>query len=125
MQGCEVTSLQWGAWGGTGMAVVHNLLPRIIKSGLGVLDPIAGMSALLGVVRSAGFGPQLVVSPFDWRKLMAGAKGDVFPVFKEFKEWATPAQRPLAVAAPAHRHVQVDEKSKCHTCRQRTLLLRA
>lgn len=25
--------MQWGAWAGTGMAVTHNLLPRIIKSG--------------------------------------------------------------------------------------------
>lgn len=25
--------MQWGAWAGVGMAVTHNLLPRIIKSG--------------------------------------------------------------------------------------------
>ena len=99
--------MQWGAWGGTGMAVVHNLLPRIIKSGLGVLDPVAGMSALLRVVKSAAFGPQLVVTPFDWFKLMSGAEGNVFPVFKEFEEWATPAQRPVSVAPPAPRTTQV------------------
>ena len=26
--------MQWGAWAGSGMAVTHNLLPRIIKSGV-------------------------------------------------------------------------------------------
>ena len=101
--------MQWGAWGGTGMAVVHNLLPRIIKSGLGVLDPVAGMSALLRVMGSIAFGPQLVVSPFDWHKLMAGAKGNVFPVFKEFEEWATSAHQSVAVALPTPRPIQVDD----------------
>ncbi len=99
--------MQWGAWGGTGMAVVHNLLPRIIKSGLGVLDPVAGMSALLSVMRSSAYGPQLVVSPFDWHKLMAGAKGNVFPIFKEFEEWATSAQLPPAVASSSRMPAQV------------------
>ena len=93
------------------MAVVHNLLPRIIKSGLGVLDPIAGMSALLSVVSSVTFGPQLVVSPFDWHKLMAGAKGIVFPVFKEFEELATAAQKPVVVAPSSQRIPQVETES--------------
>ena len=78
------------------MAVVHDLLPRIIKSGLGVLNPVAGISALLDVVKSASFGPQVVVSPFDWRKLMAGARGNVFPVFEEFEDAATLAPIPEA-----------------------------
>lgn len=72
--------MQWGAWGGTGMAVVHNLLPRIIKSGLGVLPPAAGVAALAAVLRQSAAPPaQAVVSPFDWSKLMAGADR-VFPV---------------------------------------------
>lgn len=81
--------MQWGAWGGAGMAVVHNLLPRIVQSGLGVLDPVVGVSALASVLRTTAAEPQLVVSPFDWWKLMAGARGTVFPVFKEFEEFAT------------------------------------
>lgn len=32
--GWAVVSMQWGAWAGSGMAVTHNLLPRIIKSGM-------------------------------------------------------------------------------------------
>jgi len=79
------------------MAVVHDLLPRIIKSGLGVLAAAAGVNALASVVATAGTGPQAVVSPFDWGKLMAGARGNVFPVFREFEDFATPA--PGAAAA--------------------------
>lgn len=79
-QGLAATSMQWGAWGSTGMAVVHRLLPRIIKSGLGVLAPAQGVAALAGVLRAASAPPaQLVVSPFEWPKLMAGADR-VFPV---------------------------------------------
>ena len=100
LQGAQVTSLQWGAWGGAGMAVVHNLLPRIIKSGLGVLSPVAGIHALSKVLQQADFGPQLVVSPFDWSRLMAGAQGNVFPLFQEFAEYATPKQGSQAPQVP-------------------------
>jgi hypothetical protein len=81
-QGLPGASLQWGAWGGTGMAVAHNLLPRIVKSGLGVLQPAVGVAALASVLAAACSGvpaAQLVVSPFQWPKLMAGADR-VFPV---------------------------------------------
>ncbi len=72
--------MQWGAWGGTGMAVAHNLLPRIIKSGLGVLPPADGVAALAAALRHSAAPPaQVVVSPFEWSKLMAGADR-VFPV---------------------------------------------
>ena len=91
------------------MAVVNNLLPRIIKSGLGVLHPVDGISALLGAVQASDMGPQLVVSPFNWSKLMAGAEGSVFPVFKEFEVWAKdPAVPALAPAAAAMPKVQTD-----------------
>ena len=62
------------------MAVVHNLLPRIIKSGLGVLPPTRGVAALELMLRRQAAPPaQMVVSPFEWHKLMAGADR-VFPV---------------------------------------------
>lgn len=86
------------------MAVVHNLLPRIVRSGLGVLDPITGTAALAATLRATTAQPQLIVSPFDWRKLMAGARGNVFPVFKEFEDYATfPSEMPApstTAAAP-------------------------
>ena len=33
LAGWAAVSMQWGAWAGSGMAITHNLLPRIIKSG--------------------------------------------------------------------------------------------
>ena len=85
------------------MAVAHNLLPRIVKSGLGVLAPAVGIAALAGALAATAAGPQpqLVVSPFEWRKLMAGARGSVFPVFREFESLATPPAAVAAAAAPA------------------------
>ena len=99
--------MQWGAWGGTGMAVAHNLLPRIIKSGLGVLAPAAGLSALASMLRlatsslrSVSLPSQLVVSPLNWSTLMAGAK-TVFPLFSEFAHHAVSAMAvPRTAAQP-------------------------
>ena len=89
------------------MAVDNNLLPRVTASGLGVLLPARGLAALEAALRvgsGLGSGPwsrarcqhaQLIVSPFDWRTLMAGAK-HVFPVFAEYGHHAAPA-RPLMI----------------------------
>lgn len=74
LQGRSATSLQWGAWGGTGMAVAHNLLPRIIKSGLGVLPPAAGLAALAAVLRARAAPPAIhcvavrVAQTDGWRR---------------------------------------------------------
>ena len=85
------------------MAVAHHLLPRIIQSGLGVLAPSAGLAALACTLQQAsGLAPQplpaqVVVSPFDWTRLMAGAQ-HVFPLFSEFSchsSAALPAGRPV------------------------------
>ena len=85
------------------MAVAHNLLPRIAKSGLGVLAPSAGLAALACTLQQASglvsrpLPAQMVVSPFDWTRLMAGAK-HVFPLFSEFSRYssaALPAGRPV------------------------------
>ena len=107
-QGCAAMSLQWGAWGGVGMAVDHNLLPRVIASGLGVLPPARGLAALeaalrvgsgLGSVPQSRAGCQLIVSPFDWRTLMAGAK-HIFAVFADYGHYAAPAMPAMAAQQP-------------------------
>jgi len=101
-QGSSMVSMQWGAWSGAGMAAEHNLLPRVRASGLGVLAPARGLAALraaLALGPGPGYGPaQRVVSPFDWRRLMAGARS-VFPVFAEFA--AAAATAGAAAGAPA------------------------
>ena len=74
MQGRPSISMQWGAWGGVGMAIVYNLLPRIAQSGLGVLLPSGGLQALENVMNMTLKLPsQLVVSPFDWKRLITSA----------------------------------------------------
>ena len=107
-QGCGAMSLQWGAWGGVGMAVDYKLLPRVIASGLGVLPPARGLAALeaalragsgLGLVPQYRAGCQLIVSPFDWRTLMAGAK-HIFAVFAEYGHHAAPATPPMVAKQP-------------------------
>ena len=86
--------MQWGAWGGTGMAIKNNLLPRIIKSGLGVLAPDAGVSALASALSAVPHPAQLVVSPFEWPKLMQGAT-HVFPIFSEYATHTKPHAPPI------------------------------
>lgn len=124
-------SLQWGAWGGVGMAVDHNLLPRVTASGLGVLPPARGLAALEAALR-AGSGlesvplsragcqhVQLIVSPFDWRTLMAGAK-HIFAVFAEYGHHAAPATHakvavhPLLAPGTAADASHADKRSSPH-----------
>jgi len=103
-QGSSMVSMQWGAWAGAGMAAEHNLLPRVRASGLGVLAPARGLAALraaLALWPGPGYGPaQRVISPFDWRRLMAGAQS-VFPVFAEFAAAAVAAAPGAAAGALA------------------------
>ncbi len=92
--------MQWGAWGGTGMAIKNDLLPRIIKSGLGVLAPGAGVSALAAALSTTPLPAQLVVSPFEWPKLMQGAT-HVFPIFSEYATHFKPPTHSLAAPSAA------------------------
>lgn len=69
------------------MAITYNLLPRIRKSGLGVLSPAVGVTAFARALASHGATVcQLVVSPFQWGKLMAGAT-TVYPIFSEYAHY--------------------------------------
>ena len=48
------TAVQWGAWGGGGMAArVPGFVPRMERQGLGLLPPEAGLSLLAAVLASA------------------------------------------------------------------------
>ena len=55
-QGCghAATSVQWGAWGGSGMALrVAGFMERMARLGLGVVQPAAGLAALAQVLAGA------------------------------------------------------------------------
>jgi len=52
--GCPGSSVQWGAWGGAGMAVqVTGFMERMARMGLGILLPPIGLAALSHVLQSA------------------------------------------------------------------------
>jgi acyl carrier protein/short-subunit dehydrogenase len=72
-QGLPVSSVQWGAWAGAGMATRHSgTTSRLQLMGLGLLQPHAGIKALAVVVQALtlpapGAWPALrVVNPFHW-----------------------------------------------------------
>lgn len=67
-------------------------------AGLGVVHPAQGIAALAAALSSspAAWRAQLVASPFEWPKLMAGAT-HVFPLFSEHASAARAA--PTAVRA--------------------------
>ena len=53
-RGRAATSVQWGAWGGGGMALrVAGFLERMARLGLGVVQPAAGLAALAQVLAGA------------------------------------------------------------------------
>lgn len=47
LQGVAAVALQWGAWGGAGMAAADKALAaRLARAGMGMLLPAAGLAAL-------------------------------------------------------------------------------
>lgn len=49
-QGLPLHSMQWGAWGGTGMAATLGMRKRLERVGMGALEPTAGLQALSGIL---------------------------------------------------------------------------
>lgn len=49
-QGAPAMSIQWGAWGGGGMAGEPVLAARLARAGMGALPPPAGLAALAGAL---------------------------------------------------------------------------
>lgn len=53
-RGVPGTAVQWGAWGGSGMAVaVAGFMERMARMGLGIVRPAVGLSVLAQVLHSA------------------------------------------------------------------------
>jgi hypothetical protein len=56
-QGMPVVSIQWGAWGSTGMAANDpSILSRLHRIGLGAIQPHRGLAALQSAVMSTFTG---------------------------------------------------------------------
>ena len=59
MQGLAATSVQWGAWGGGGMAASDAaLLARLARVGMGAIRPTHGLAALGAILASVLFYQQ-------------------------------------------------------------------
>ena len=102
--------MQWGAWAGVGMAAASQLaLARIARSGMGAIAPAAGLAALQATLSgfeflswrgSAGLAArppaELVLSPFNWARLLRGHRAAVPGIFREVEQAAV-----HSAAAPA------------------------
>ncbi len=52
LQGLPGVSLQWGAWGGSGMATQEGpLLSRLARLGMGAIQPVQGLQTLQHVLQ--------------------------------------------------------------------------
>ena len=74
-QGEACTSVQWGAWAGSGMAASEPaLLERLKRQGYLALTPSVGLAALQSILGAAGSfaGASIVASLFDWPALLKG-----------------------------------------------------
>ena len=81
--GVLTISVQWGAWGGAGMASAHaSTLRSVQRIGMGVVSPAQGLAALASALAVGSCGPSSLtrsvgvaaVSPLELPKLLANAK---------------------------------------------------
>ena len=86
-RGLMCSTVQWGPWSGVGMAHTNeSVIRRALDSGIGVIDPIEGLSILEAVLRfSENNTLNLIVSDFNFRRLLLGI--DEYPlIFSEVLE---------------------------------------
>lgn len=104
LAGCPVTSVQFGAWKGAGMAMAT--ASKVDAIGIGSLTPQTGLAVLQGVLSSQlsaahGFAPMPLVaaSPFQWSKILSKDK-PVPPFLAEFAAVPSTAQDGQALPLP-------------------------
>jgi len=65
------SSVQWGAWAGSGMAANDaSTQLRVERTGMGLLEPGVGLRVLEGVVMNSAPAPVLSANVFVWDKMM-------------------------------------------------------
>ena len=90
--GGRVVSVQWGGWGGGGMASGAQIA-RMERLGVGMLEPAQGLAALEAVCGAGAGAAVVTANPFAWETFL-GRLPAVPGLFGEFAH----ANRPLAVA---------------------------
>ena len=74
--------MQWGAWAIIGMASHNaNVLARIERSGMGVIQPLQGLN-VLHIALTIGLDPAVIVNPFRWYDMGWAQKG-ISTIFME------------------------------------------
>ena len=97
------SSVQWGAWASVGMAAKSPaVLARIRRSGMGAIEPAAGLAALHAILSKTSTSAAVIANPFEWSRLLEKAS----PLPPVFAEHAPEAFR-AAAAAPAKRQQRV------------------
>ena len=71
-RGSNAVSVQWGPWGGVGMAAGEAISTRMKAAGLGLVSPYHGLSVLGLSLRPAGPGV-MAMAPVNWNALLASS----------------------------------------------------
>lgn len=81
--------MQWGAWAVTGMASQSaTVLARIERSGMGLIQPVQGLTALHMALDNA-IGPVLIINPFRFPDI-ARARKDIPAILSDQITYTTP-----------------------------------
>lgn len=93
-----VASVQWGAWGGGGMAAQDAAtLSRVKRTGMSFLDPASSLAALSRLLSFPGTATaQTSVNAFSWDIFLDRFGGAVPELFAEFAPAVAGAQRGAA-----------------------------
>lgn len=88
-----VTSVQWGAWAGGGMAANDATSVRMERMGMGLIQPSAGLAVLAGIFSHPHTGQtpyqtpsSLAANPFKWKAFLGRLSAAQAGLFSEFLE---------------------------------------
>jgi len=86
--GVRVTSVQWGAWSGGGMAL-DQTAARVERMGMSMIDPSMGIAALEGLLLTA-MPPRPIIgaAPIIWKTFLQRLKPPTTQLFESFEHLA-------------------------------------
>ena len=96
--GQRALSINWGVWSGAGAAVDRGVTERTRATGIGVIDPRGGFTALEIALR--GGKAQVIACPVDWPRFLRESShdGQLSPLVKDYaKKVSSGRQRQDAV----------------------------
>ena len=106
LQGQDAVSIQWGAWGGAGMAATEpNLLQKLAAKGYGAIQPPDGLALLRSVLTDNVVTAALMASPFTWPTFLKQQGRAGISFFSALKERFGPAAAAVNSGQPSSRPV--------------------